>query len=99
MMAGEMGRSLQGPGETGSPFQARKKLLRQKRRSDSPISLLGITGVCHMPGAGWDHGGVGGGSGDGRRGFCMRKRRSSPAMDPKAAPSSVLLTSSVTPFR
>lgn len=42
MMTGEMGRSLQGPGEIGSPFQGRKKLPRQKRGSDSPISLLGI---------------------------------------------------------
>lgn len=48
-----------------------------------------------MPGAGWDHGEVGGGgSEDGRRGFW-----SSLVMGPKAAPSSVLLTSSVTLFR
>lgn len=41
-MTGEMGRSLQGLGEIRSPFQGRNKLPRQKRRSDSPISFLGI---------------------------------------------------------
>lgn len=40
----------------------------------------------------------GGGYEDGRCGLCLRKSQSSPAMDTKAAPSSVLLTTAVTLF-